>query len=127
MSRRRMLAWVAVYVAAGLAVLGFLLFSIGLLIEFFSGRSQPLPESLSPVMQLALAGLCLTALMVTLAFGLIGLLLAWQTRQLAPGYGDAYRLMERLQFNQAIPLLERAVRGGHETSDILMLLTSAYA
>jgi tetratricopeptide (TPR) repeat protein len=127
MSTRRLLGWIGVFVSAGLALLGLLLFVIGLGAEFFATRSGPLPENLSPVMQTALAGLCLSALMIILGFGLVGVLLARQTRRQAPGYGDAYRLIERFQFNQAIPVLERAVRDGHETPDVLMLLTSAYA
>lgn len=129
MSTRRLLAWAAVFVCAGLALLGLLLFLAGILVEFFIVmRQQPLlTESLSPTMQVAMAGLCLAALMVTAGFVLVGLLLARQTRRQAPGYGDAYRFIEQFQFSQAIPLLERAVRTGHETPDVLMLLTSAYA
>ncbi|MCU0511697.1 MAG: tetratricopeptide repeat protein [Anaerolineae bacterium] len=128
MSTRRLLAWVGVFVSAGLAALGLLLFIIGVLVEFLDLLQQrPLAETLSPTMQVALAGLCLAAVMVMAGFVLVGLLLARQTRRQAPGYGDAYRFMERLQFSQAIPLLEKAVKGGHETSDVLMMLTSAYA
>lgn len=127
MSRRRLLAWVAVYVSAGLAVLGFLVFVVGVLFEFIVTRTNPLPDTLSASMQLALAGLCLSALMVALGFALVGVLLARQTRAQAPNYGEAYRLVQQNQFNQAIPLLERAVSAGRETLDVLMLLTSAYA
>lgn len=128
MSRRRLLAWVAVYVSVGLAVLGFLVFVIGVAVEFFATRSEPLQvDDFSPTIQLALAGLCLSGVMIAFGFLLVGLLLALQTRAQAPGYGDAYRFIERLQFSQAIPLLERAIREGRETSDVLMLLTTAYA
>jgi tetratricopeptide (TPR) repeat protein len=127
MSRRRLLAWVAVYSSGGLALLGFLVFVIGIFYEFIVTRSRPFTDDLSPTMQLALAGLCLSALMVSFGFLLIGLLLARQTRVQAPGYGEAYDLIQRLQFSQAIPLLEQAVRRGRETPDVLMLLTSAYA
>lgn len=127
MSGRRLVAWAAVFVSAGLALLGFLVFVIALLIEFFGTRGDMLSDVISPGMQLGLAGLCLTAIMVILGFSLVGLLLARQTRRQAPGYGDAYRFIERLQFNQAVPLLERAVETGHITPDVLMLLTSAYA
>jgi tetratricopeptide (TPR) repeat protein len=127
MSRRRLLAWVGVYVAGGLAILGFLVFIFGILFEFFSGRSQPITEELSISMQLALAGLCLAALMMIFGFLLVGVLLARQTRQQAPGYGEAYRLIEQMQFNQAIPLLEKAVLNGRETPEVLMLLSTAYA
>lgn len=127
MSHRRILGWAAVYVFSGLALLGFFVFLIGLFVDFIASRAEPLPESLSPTIQVALAGLCLSGTMAILGFTLVGVLLARQTRKQAPGYGDAYRLIERLQFNQAIPVLERAVRSGHETSDVLMLLTNAYA
>jgi tetratricopeptide (TPR) repeat protein len=128
MSTRRLLAWVAVFVCAGLALLGILLFAGGLLIEFLGLlQAQPFTETLSPTMQVALTGFCLAAVMITAGFVLVGLLLARQTRQQAPGYGDAYRFIEQFQFSQAIPLLERAVKNGHETPDVLMLLTSAYA
>lgn len=128
MSTRRLLAWIAVYVFAGLAVLGMLLFTIGLVIEFLGILDKrPLSESLSPTMQVALTGLCLSAVMALLGFVLVGVLLARQTRRLAPGYGEAYRSMSQFQFTQAIPVLERAVKSGHESPDILMLLTNAYA
>jgi tetratricopeptide (TPR) repeat protein len=128
MSTRRMLAWLGVYGSAGLALLGFLLFIIGILAEFVIGRTRPLvSEELSATMQLALAGLCLTALMMFFGFALVGLLLARQTRKQAPGYGEAYRLIEQFQFPQAIPLLEQAVSRGRETPDVLLLLATAYA
>lgn len=127
MSTRRLLAWVAVYVSLGLALLGFLLFVVGVASELLINRQPLNPNELSPVIQLALAGLCLSALMVTSGFVLVGLLLARQTRRQAPGYGEAYALMQQLQFQQALPLLERAVLMGRETPDLLMLLASAYA
>lgn len=127
MSTRRFLAWIAVFVSAGLALLGFLLFVIGTLVEFFGNRQHPLSETMSPTIQVALAGLALSALMVGFGFVLVMLLLARQTRRQAPGYGEAYRLIENSQFSRAIPLLERAVEGGHITPDVLMLLTAAYA
>ncbi len=127
MSRRRILAWIAVYSSGGLALLGFLVFVIGVFYEFIVTRSRPFSEDLSGSMQLALAGLCLSALMVSFGFVLVGLLLARQTRSQAPGYGEAYNLMQKLQFSQAIPLLEQAVGSGRETPDLLMLLTNAYA
>jgi predicted Zn-dependent protease len=126
MSNRRILAWVAVFTSGGLAVLGFMVFVVGLLIEFFD--TAPIEnQALSPTIQIALAGLCLSALMVTLGFILVGVLLALQSRRQAPDYGEAYRFIESLQFQRAIPLLERAVEQGRETSDVLGLLSSAYA
>lgn len=126
MSNRRFLAWAAVFASGGLTVLGFLVFVIGVLIEFFD--TAPIEnEPLSPTIQFALAGLCLSGLMLTLGFILVGVLLALQSRRQAPDYGEAYRFVESLQFQRAIPLLERAVEQGRETSDVLSLLSSAYA
>lgn len=126
MSNRQILAWVALFVSGGLAVLGFLVFVVGVLVEFIDATpidNQPL----SPTIQVALAGLCLSGLMVLLGFIIVGVLLAIQTRRQAPDYGEAYRFIESLQFQRAIPLLERAVEQGRETSDVLSLLSSAYA
>lgn len=127
MSTGRIIGWTAAFTAVGLAVLGMFLFFVGLLVEFIATRAQPLPESLSPAIQIALVGLCLSALMAVVGFALVGVLLARQSRQQAPGYGDAYRFIQHFQFNQAIPVLERALESGHETPDVLMLLTTAYA
>lgn len=127
MSTRRMIAWGGVFAASALAVLGFTVFVIGVVVELFLLRQRPLSDELSPAMQLALIGLCLSALMVLCGFALVGLLLAVQTRRQAPGYGEAYRFIQQMQFSQAIPLLEQAVARGRETPEVLMLLTTAYA
>lgn len=127
MSTRRLIAWAAVFTAGGLAVLGFLLFVVGVVIEFLVIRQRPFTDEVSSAMQVALAGLCLSALMMLCGFVLVGVLLAVQTRRQAPGYGEAYQMIQRMQFSQAIPLLEQAVLRGRETPDVLMLLTTAYA
>lgn len=127
MSLRRLLAWVAVFVCVGLAALGFIIFVIGMLIELADGITQPLEPYLSPVAQMSLAGLCLSASMILLGFFLVGILLARQSRRYGAGYGEAYRHIQKMQFPQAIQLLERVVAGGKITPDLLMLLTSAYA
>ena len=127
MSLRRLLAWVAVFVCVGLAALGFIIFVIGMLIELADGITQPLEPYLSPVAQMSLAGLCLSASMILLGFFLVGILLARQSRRYGAGYGEAYRLIQKMQFPQAIQLLERVLAGGKITPDLLMLLTSAYA
>ncbi|MCY4464257.1 MAG: hypothetical protein OXE46_01830 [Chloroflexi bacterium] len=127
MSLRRLLAWVAVFVCVGLAALGFIIFVIGMIIELADGITQPLEPYLSPVAQMSLAGLCLSASMILLGFFLVGILLARQSRRYGAGYGEAYRLIQKMQFPQAIQLLERVVAGGKITPDLLMLLTSAYA
>lgn len=117
---------VALFITIVLALLGIVLFISGVVVELFSSR-QPMSGLHSPSIQLALAGLCLAAIMFALWFGLVGWLLARQSRQQGSGYGDAYRLMEAFRFREAIPLLERSIREGKETSEVLMLLTSAYA
>ncbi len=127
MSRRRLLVYLGIVVTGALSLLGVGVFVIGVLVEFFNNRGQGVLPALSPMVQLALAGLCLAALMLTLWFVLVGLLLARQTRRSGSGYGDAYRLMESFRFLDAIPLLERSIREGKESSEVLMLLTSAYA
>ena len=127
MSLRRLLAWVAVFVCVGLAALGLIIFVIGMLVELADGITQPLEPYISPVAQMSLAGLCLSAGMILLGFFLVGILLARQSRRYGAGYGEAYRLMQKMQFPQAIQLLERVLAGGKITPDTLMLLTSAYA
>lgn len=123
----RALIFFATFGSAALAVVGFVVFVAGILVEFLSGRQANVGGALSPVIQIALTGLCLSAFMALCWFALVGMLLARQTRQRGSGYGDAYRLIERFRFRDAIPLLERSIREGKETSEVLMLLTSAYA
>ncbi len=127
MSTRRIIAWAGVFTAGGLAILGFLVFVFGVVGEFLLNRQRPLSDELSPSMQVALSGLCLSTIMVLCGFLLVGILLAVQTRRQAPGYGEAYRMIQQMQFTQAIPLLEQAVALGRETPEVLMLLTTAYA
>ena len=55
MSTRRLIAWIGVFGAAGLAVLGFLVFVVGIVIEVLVLRQRPLTDELSGVMQVALA------------------------------------------------------------------------
>ncbi|MDZ4768962.1 MAG: tetratricopeptide repeat protein [Chloroflexota bacterium] len=81
----------------------------------------------STLVVVAFVGLCFAGLVFLGWFALVGVLLARQTRQLGSGYGDAYRLIEAFRFREAIPLLERSIREGKETSEVLMLLTTAYA
>jgi tetratricopeptide (TPR) repeat protein len=116
---------IAVYVTFVLAFIGLVIFIGGIVVEFFSER-QPTTELSAPIL-FALSGLCLAALMFLFWFTLVGYMLARQTRALGSGYGDAYRLIEEFKFKDAIPLLERSIREGKETSEVLMLLTSAYA
>jgi len=127
MSFRRLLGWAAVFTSVALAALGFIVFVLGVLIELADGITEPLDPYISPVAQMSLAGLCLSASMILLGFLLVGVLLARQSRQYGAGYGEAYRLMQKFKFPEAIQLLERVLAGGKITPDLLMLLTSAYA
>jgi tetratricopeptide (TPR) repeat protein len=123
----RRLMILGIFFSGALAVFGGVIFVGGVLVELFSPERTTSRTSISPSIQLALAGLCLAAFMVMAWFGLVGLLLARQSRHSGSGYGEAYRLVESFHFREAIPLLERSVREGKETSEVLMLLTSAYA
>lgn len=118
---------IGVYATFVLAFIGLVIFMGGLAAELFSSRVPQNTVNLSPYVMLALGGLCLATLMFVLWFTLVGVLLARQTRAQGSGYGDAYRLIEAFKFRDAIPLLERSIREGKETSEVLMLLTSAYA
>lgn len=109
-----------------LAFVGLALFAGGLAVELFAGWRAP-ERPASPGAVAALAGLCLAALMFAIWFTSVGWLLARQSREQGSGYGDAYRLIESFRFREAIPLLERSIKEGKETAEVLMLLTSAYA
>lgn len=121
----RIRVW-AIYITPVLALVGVMIFVGGLLIELFSAR-QLSAEILSTPIQAALGGLCLAAIMFFWWFTLVGWMLVRQSREQGSGYGEAYRLIEAFRFREAIPLLERSIKEGKETSEVLMLLTSAYA
>lgn len=125
MSRRA--RYLSVYFTLVLAFIGVVIFIGGIVVEFFAVRREPVRTELSPAVVIALVGLLLAALMFLVLFTLIGLAVARQSRQLGSGYGDAYRYIEAFRFRDAIPLLERSIREGKETAEVLMLLTSAYA
>jgi len=118
---------IGVYITFVLAFVGLVIFIGGLAAEFFSSRPVSAPYNFSPYVLAALGGLCLAMLVFLFWFTLVGVLLARQTREQGSGYGEAYRLIEAFKFRDAIPLLERSIREGKETSEVLMLLTSAYA
>jgi tetratricopeptide (TPR) repeat protein len=124
---RRTLRLVALYVSFVLALAGGVVFLGGIVVEFFDARRRPPDAGMSPAVLVALAGLCVAAFMFLIWFTLVGLALARQSREQGSGYNDAYRLIEMFRFREAIPLLERSIREGKETPDVLMLLTSAYA
>ena len=124
----RRLQWLVLFAALGLAVAGIVIFVGGLLIELVIAPQRTIAlAQLSPFVQLALVGLCLSAAMFLLWFSLAGLMLARQSRRQGSGYAEAYHLVESFRFDQAIPLLLRSIAEGKETPDVLMLLTSAYA
>src|SRR5215813_3178720 len=116
----------AIYITPVLALVGVTIFVGGLLVELFSARELS-ADILSTPVQIALGGLCLAAIMFFWWFTLVGWMLVRQSREQGSGYGDAYRLIEAFRFREAIPLLERSIKEGKETSEVLMLLTSAYA
>jgi predicted Zn-dependent protease len=120
------LQWLGVFGLLGLALTGMVIFAGGLVVELVTGSPRSM-SGLSPVIQFALVGLCLSAVMFLLWFTLVGLLLARQSRRQGSGYAEAYRLIESFRFREAIPLLQRSIAEGKETPDVLMLLTSAYA
>jgi predicted Zn-dependent protease len=122
----RRIRWLAIFLAPLFAVLGIIVFVFGLAAELLTERQQ-FANLLSPSMQIAAAGLCLAGTMFLFWFIVVGWLLVRQSRQLGSGYGDAYRLIESFRFREAIPLLERSIKEGKETAEVLMLLTSAYA
>ena len=79
MSRR--FQWLSLFAVLGLALAGMLIFAGGLMIEIIQNAQGAGSEGLSPVVQLALVGLCLAGAMFLLWFALVGLLLARQTRE----------------------------------------------
>lgn len=121
MQNRRWLALTYVTFLMGFA--GVALFIGAITIEVFTREDS----AESPLALLAFVGLCFAGGVFLVWFGFVGILLARQTRQLGSGYGDAYRLIEAFRFREAIPLLERSIHEGKETSEVLMLLTTAYA
>lgn len=124
----RRLRLLSLYLTFVLALVGVVLFLGGVVVEIFSRRNlPPLPGwDLSPVITLALGGLCLAALMSVIWFTIVGWQLAKQSRAQGAYYADAYRLIEAFRFREAIPLLERSLQEGKITSELLLLLTSAY-
>lgn len=124
MNDRRMYIYVAIGVSGAFALLGAAIFVVGIVTELFQ-RTEP-SAGISVSVQLALAGLCLAAAMFFVFFGLVAAMIARQARERGAGYGDAYRLIESFHFREAVPLLEELVKTGKGTSDILMMLTSAY-
>lgn len=119
---------IILYLSGVLGLIGIVVFVIGIIVEYVEARTRPVPiPGLSTPLAIALGGLFLAALMGMVAFGIVGWALARQTRQQGSGYGDAYRYIEAFRFRDAIPLLERSIKEGKETAEVLMLLTSAYA
>ncbi len=124
MSRRRLFVYIGIVVSGAFALLGGVVFIVGIFAELI-GRTEP-QAGVSLSVQFALTGLCLSAAMFALFFGLVAALIARQARERGAGYGAAYRLIESMRFREAVPVLERMVRAGNTSSEVLMMLTSAY-
>lgn len=116
-----------VMIGAPLGALAGVLIFVGSVAVDLAIRNLAWEGLLRPPIGWALFGLILATAMFALWFGLVAILLTRQSRELGSGYGDAYRLIERFRFDEAIPLLERSIQEGKETAEVLMLLTSAYA
>lgn len=124
---RRVIKGLALFTSFGLALTGVFMFVGGLVIEVVTRPDTAVTEGPSSAVYIALIGLGLASFMFLAWFIMVGWLLVRQSRARGSGYGDAYRLIEAFRFREAIPLLERSVREGKETAEVLMLLTSAYA
>ena len=73
--------WIAVASALGLALAGLIIFVGGVIIELLvTRRTDASFDGLTPGIQMALGGLCLSAAMLALLFVLIGWLLYRKTR-----------------------------------------------
>jgi len=117
---------VAALITSGVfAILGFVTFVVGIIIEFFSPRAEP-AAGFSANIGVALVGLAVSGIMAIVLFTLIATVIARRARERGVLYMDAYRLLESLRFREAIPHLEKLVAAGKGDSDVLMLLTSAY-
>ena len=124
----RRLAIIVAQIPLVVAILGVLMFIGGIAAEYLVNRRDPFLESApTQLTWVALIGLGVAVTMFLIWFVSVAFLLGVQTRRLGSGYGEAYRLMEALKFDDAIPLLEQSITEGKETVDVLMLLASAYA
>src|SRR5258708_694668 len=112
-----------------LLIAGLLIFLFGLGIQYVLNRPEAtaIEAIAAPFSPLAMAGLCMAALTLAIWFTGTGILLARQTRRHGADYGHAYRLLNNLQFSEAIPLLEHSIASGKESAEVLTLLARAYA
>lgn len=112
-----------------LLVVGLMIFLFGLGIQYLVNRPEgtSLETIAAPFSPFGMAGLCMAALTLTIWFTGTGILLARQTRRHGADYGLAYRLLNDLQFADAIPLLEQSIASGKESVEVLTLLARAYA
>jgi predicted Zn-dependent protease len=129
MNRNRLLALIT-WLPAILLLVGLLVFGLGIGSQYLLNRNLTMTltgSEASPFVPIAMAGLCIAALALLVWLGGIGVLLGRQTRLHGADYGQAYQLMNSLQFNEAIPLLEQSIARGKETVEVLTLLARAYA
>src|SRR5258708_9560488 len=112
-----------------LLIAGLLIFLFGLGIQYLLNRPEGtgIEAIAAPFSPLAMAGLCMAALTLAIWFTGTGVLLARQSRRHGADYGQAYRLLNNLQFAEAIPLLEQSRASGKESTEVLTLLARAYA
>ncbi len=127
---RKWLRAIIAQLPALLLLLGLLIFGLGIGVQYLLNRKIVMtlvgPDA-APFVPVALAGLCMAALTLLIWFAGIGLMLARQTRLHGADYGQAYKLVEAYQFDDAIPLLEYSLESGKVTAEVLTLLARAYA
>jgi tetratricopeptide (TPR) repeat protein len=110
-------------------VFGMGIFALGIVVQYFLNRPVvtlvgPISTPFGPI---PLIGLGIAALTLLSWFLVAGIMLARQTRLHGADYAQAYRLMDEMQFTEAIPLLERSIATGKETAEVLTMLARAYA
>ncbi|MEP7288280.1 MAG: tetratricopeptide repeat protein [Chloroflexota bacterium] len=107
---------------------GMVIFALALVFQYWLNRPivATIEPMAAPYASLALTGLAITALTLVIVFTVAGIALARQTRRHGSEYAHAYRLMDELQFSEAIPLLENSIATGKETVEVLTLLARAY-
>ena len=108
---------------------GMGIFALGIALQYLLNR--PVMTTIGPIAApfgpVAMTGLAIAATTLVVWFVVVGVMLAQQTRLHGADYAQAYRLMDELQFSEAIPLLEKSVANGKETVEVLSLLSRAYA
>jgi tetratricopeptide (TPR) repeat protein len=127
-TRNRLWALVGLLPTA-LLLLGLAIFVFALGWQYLLNRPvvMTIGEVSTPLGPVALAGLCMAALTLTIWFVGAAILMARQTRRHGADYAQAYDFIDAHQFAEAIPLLERSISRGKESVEVLTLLAQAYA